>query len=82
MRDTTVCNVVNLLLVFLLWAALVIVPNWIHGRLLPIWVNLPLAVLGIFASGYVVQYLISPHVNNLIMGEIREPGQNTTDKKS
>lgn len=69
MKRTTLCSVINLTLLGLVWGAIVSVPNLIAGRLLTWWINVLLVVFGLIVAGYLTQYVLSPVVNRTVMRE-------------
>ncbi len=68
MKKTTVCTIINLTLIGIVWLLIVGLPNLIVGRVLAWWINILLAVIGLITSGYFVQYILSPIVNRAVMG--------------
>lgn len=70
MRQHTKCTIANLFLILLVWALLVAVPNVVAGRVLSLWLNIPIALVALVLSGYTVQHLLSGIVNRAICGEL------------
>lgn len=68
MKRTSVCTIINLILVAVLWLLIVSLPNLLAGHVLAWWINLPLGLFGLLAAGYFVQYVVTPVVNRKVMG--------------
>lgn len=69
MKKTTVCNLVNLLLVAIIWASSGIAFIQLVN-LSSTWLKIVVFVIVLPLSGYFVQYIVSPLVNRLIVGDV------------
>jgi hypothetical protein len=70
MKKTTLCSILNLVLLVSLWIGL-IAGAYKLLQWLAIWQLGLVAVVALPMSGYIVQYLLSPIVNRLIGGRLR-----------
>ena len=71
MKKTTLCSILNLVLLVGLWIGLIAVAyKLLQWR--AIWQLGLVSVIALPMSGYIVQYLLSPIVNRLIGGRLRK----------
>jgi hypothetical protein len=69
MSKPTICTVLNLSILVLVWAGFVILPNCLLPDRLGILSNVVLVVIGLVASGYLVQHFIAGFINTAIYGK-------------
>lgn len=69
MKKTTICTIVNLLLLIVVWGGGIVFFRQIFGWN-AIWKLGLVAVVGLPIAGYFVQFFLSPVVNRLIGGKL------------
>ena len=69
MKKTTLCSIINLTFLLLVWVGTILLAHRIFGWA-ETWLLVVVAIIALPFAGYFAQYLISPVVNRIIGGKV------------
>ena len=72
MKKTSICELVNLSFLIILWGGLNLFSYCVMNYR-EIWQLVLVLIITLPISGYLIQYIVSPIVNTLIMGKVEKP---------